>query len=169
MAANCRAWRRVLTRALNTLRCVCRAPQPLDAVKASKLSSQLVAHPAGPPATQPVLRPPAGTTAAQPAALPAASTYTPAQWPGTDLLKFVPEPQFRLLQQSQQLWGLHQHLGHSYALPVAAVESAAQEGKAALVVGSVHLAEQLRSELPELQVRPNTGMKEYIVLTLPAA
>jgi len=125
-----------------------------------------MAHLAGPPATQPVLRPPAGSTAPQPAAPPAASTYTPAQWPGTDLLKFVPEQQFRLLQQSQQLLGLHQHLGHSYAVPVAAVESAAQEGKAALVVGSVHLAEQLRSELPELQVKPDTGIKGKLDLAL---
>jgi guanylate kinase len=61
----------------------------------------------------------------------------------------VPDQQFKLLQQAQQLQGVHQHMGHSYALPVAALEAAAHEGKAALVVGSVHLAEQLKHELPD--------------------
>lgn len=76
-----------------------------------------------------------------------------AAWPGTDLLRFVPEQQFKLLQQSQQLVGLHQHMGASYGLSAAAVELASQEGKAALVVGSVHLAAQLWSELTDVQVR----------------
>jgi hypothetical protein len=65
----------------------------------------------------------------------------------------VPEQQFKLLQQSQQLVGLHQHMGASYGLSAAAIELAAQEGKAALVVGSVHLAAQLWSELADVQVR----------------
>ena len=84
-------------------------------------------------------------------ATPALPTSAMA-WPGTQLLKFVPEQQFRVLQQSQQLMGVHEHLHHSYAVSAAAVEQAAQEGKAALVVGSVHLAAQLKHELPDMQV-----------------
>lgn len=84
---------------------------------------------------------------------PTAALPTSAAWPGTDLLAFVPEQQFRLLQQSQQLMGVHQHMQHSYAISAAAVEQASEEGKAALVVGSVHLAAQLKGELPDMQVR----------------
>jgi hypothetical protein len=96
----------------------------------------------------------AGTlNALQPAAAATVGLNAQAPWPGSGLLQFVPEQQFKLLQQSQQLVGLHQHMGHSYAVSIAAVEAAAQQGKAALLVGSIHLAGQLKLELPDAQVR----------------
>lgn len=91
-------------------------------------------------------------SALQPAAGATAGLNAQATWPGSELLQFVPEQQFKLLQQSQQLVGLHQHMDASYAVSVAAVEAAAQEGRAALLVGSIHLAGQLKLELPDAQV-----------------
>lgn len=97
---------------------------------------------------------PAASGPAGASSVPAAASgpSTQAAWPGTELLRFVPEQHFRLLHQSQQLMGLHQHMHHSYAVPVAAIEEAAEAWKAALLVGSVHLATQLKSELPDVQV-----------------
>lgn len=123
----------------------CRAPQLLDEARAPELGKQ--EHKArGSSAAVAVAA--AGSTAAQPAAVSAQGP-----WPGTDQLQFVSEQQFSLLQQSQQLAGVHQHMDASYAVPAAAFGVAAQQGRAALVVGSVHLAAQLRCELPDVQVR----------------
>ncbi|KAF8071222.1 GLTP1 [Scenedesmus sp. PABB004] len=71
----------------------------------------------------------------------------PPRFPGSDLLQFVPEAQFRALRHSGHLEGAHEHLGDSHGLAAAALEAAAAAGKAALVVGSVRLAQALRREL----------------------
>lgn len=125
---------------------LCRVPQPLDVARCPELRKYRPTARANQPQSAPLA---ALTSGSIPQPTPSAQ----GPWPGTDLLKFVPEQQFKLLLHSQQLIGTHQHLGASYAVSAAAVELAAQEGKAALVVGSVHLAAQLRSELPDVQVR----------------
>jgi ribose 1,5-bisphosphokinase PhnN len=76
----------------------------------------------------------------------------PVQYRGSELLQFVPEQQYKVLQRSSQLAGVHQHLGHSYGVALAAVEAVATDGKAALVVGSLALAERLKQELLDTQV-----------------
>lgn len=76
----------------------------------------------------------------------------PVHYRGSELLQFVPEQQYRVLQRSSQLAGVHQHLGHSYGVALAAVEAAAADGKAALVVGPLALAERLKQELLDMQV-----------------
>lgn len=81
----------------------------------------------------------------------AAGCLQPTRYPGSDLLQFVPEQHFKLLKRSGQLAGLHQHLQHSYGVAAAALEAAAADGKAALVVGPVTLAEQIRKELQDTQ------------------
>lgn len=76
----------------------------------------------------------------------------PGQYRGSELLQFVPEQQYKKLQRSNQLAGVQWHLGHSYGVALAAIEAIASEGKAALVVGPLALAEQLKLELPVTQV-----------------
>ena len=122
-------------------------PHPLEMTTIPGLHKQQQ-----PQAAQLVPVPAPCSKAAQPPATAVVPSAVDGQWPGSDLLQFVAEQQFKLLQQSHQLVGLHQHVGHSYAVPAAAIEAAAQQGKAALVVGSIHLAEQLMHELPNAQV-----------------
>lgn len=132
--------------------------QPLDVARVPELCSCRQACNTGQAAA-------ASTSQAVAGATPALPTST--AWPGTQLLKFVPEQQFRLLQQSQQLLGVHEHMHHSYAVSAAAVEQAAEEGKAALVVGSVHLAAQLKQELPDVQVGHSLQPHAYCAAQTP--
>jgi hypothetical protein len=88
----------------------------------------------------------------RPAASSSSRSSWQQQWRGSAVLQFVPGAQFELLQTSHQLAGLHTHMGHAHAVHTAALEAAAQEGRAVLLVGSVHLAEQLRKDLTDTQV-----------------
>lgn len=139
---------------------LCRAPQPLEVAKTPELAKWRQQPGSAAATTTPT---PAGDALAAGGSSSTAHHGTPlvgttpcsttsAQWPGSDLFKFVPEQQFKLLQQSQQLAGVNQHMGHSYAVSTAALETAAKAGKAALVVGSVHLAEKLLQDLADTQV-----------------
>jgi guanylate kinase len=76
----------------------------------------------------------------------------PVLYRGSELLQFVPEQQYKVLQRSSQLAGVHKHLRHSYGVALAAIEAIAADGKAALVVGALALAEQLKQDLPDAQV-----------------
>jgi guanylate kinase len=76
----------------------------------------------------------------------------PVHYRGSQLLQFVPEQQYKMLQRSSQLAGVHKHLGHSYGVALAAIEAIAADGKAALVVGALAVAEQLKQDLPDTQV-----------------
>lgn len=75
------------------------------------------------------------------------------QWPGTQWLQFAPESTFTRLHQAQQLAGLHTHMGQSYAVQLAALQQAACDDRAGVVVGSLHLAEQLKRDLRDTQAR----------------
>jgi hypothetical protein len=82
----------------------------------------------------------------------AASCMQPVQYRGSQLLQFVPEQQYKVLQSSSQLAGVHKHLGLTYGVALAAVDAIAADGKAALVVGPLALAERLKQDLPDTQV-----------------
>jgi hypothetical protein len=82
----------------------------------------------------------------------ASSCMQPVRYRGSELLQFVPEQQYKVLQRSSQLAGVHKHLGHSYGVALAALEAIAADGRAALVVGPLALAERLKQDLPDTQV-----------------
>jgi len=63
------------------------------------------------------------------------------------LLQHLSEQQSQMLHRSNQLVGMVQHMGQTYAASQADLEAAALKGKSALVVGPLQLADQLRRTL----------------------
>eukprot|EP00775_Hariotina_reticulata_P013032 gene13032-13161_t len=78
-----------------------------------------------------------------------ASSSAPAQGGvgETGLLQDVSEQEFQMMHCSNQLVGLVQHMGQTYAASQADLEAAASQDKAAVVVGPLQLADQLRRTL----------------------
>lgn len=90
----------------------------------------------------------------------------PNVYPGSDLLQFVPEQQFKLLDRSGQLVGVERHLQHSYGLAFSALEAIAAVEKFALVVAPLVVAEQLRKELLDTQVGKHHVCQDGMLLDL---
>jgi hypothetical protein len=74
------------------------------------------------------------------------------QYLRTRWLQHVSDSHFRRLQQTQQLAGLHSHAGQACGVSMAALQQAGHGGRAAVLVGSLRLAEQLKLELQDTQV-----------------